>query len=356
VTFSAVLIAVQGGLVLGLLLCTSALSDHATADVWVMAADAASMVQAEPIPEAWRRRVEAQPEVERTEIYLLGPGLWHKPGRGSCEPCWVVGTQLEGDSLGAVRQLTPEMRARLAEPGAVVVDEWELPNLGLPHGVGDRAEINHRQVRVVGTVRGFQGYNFVFVLCSLETARLLVPFFGQNRDQTQCLLARCRDPRDAAAVVQRLRLDYPDMGTYTGPEFSRQAQVYWLVRSKGGVVMLCTLVLALLVGLVVTSQTLYAAVSASVREYAVLDALGLPRWRLVALVLSQSFWIGAGGVVTALPVVFGLSAAALLIRTTVLLPPWLVLTTAALTLGMALLSGVWALRSLRQVEPATLLR
>jgi putative ABC transport system permease protein len=356
VAFSAVLIAVQGGLVLGLLLCTSALIDHAAADIWVMAGDAVSTIQAHPIPEAWRLRLDAQPEIAGTEIYLLGTGLWHKPGQGSCEACWVAGVRLDGDSLGAVRQLTPEMRARLTEPGTVVVDEWDLATLGLRHGVGDVAEINQRQVRVVGTVRGFQGYNFVFVLCSLETARLVVPFFGQNRDQTLCVLAHCCHARDADAVVQRLRTLYPDMGVYTSPECSRQAQVYWLVRSKGGIVMVCTVVLSLLVGLVVTSQTLYAAVSASVREYAVLDALGLPRRRLVALVLAQSLWIGAAGVALALPVVFGLSGAALLIHTTVRLPAWLVLGTSALTLGMALLSGVWALRSLRQVEPATLLR
>jgi len=52
----------------------------------------------------------------------------------------------------------------------------------------------------------------------------------------------------------------------------------------------CTVVLALVVGLAVTSQTLYAAAVASLREYAVLDALGIPRWRLAALVLATSFW------------------------------------------------------------------
>ena len=50
------------------------------------------------------------------------------------------------------------------------------------------------------------------------------------------------------------------------------------------------------------------------------------------------------------------SWAADLIRTKVLLPSWLVVFTLGLTLVMALVSGVAALRSLRQIEPATLLR
>jgi hypothetical protein len=40
----------------------------------------------------------------------------------------------------------------------------------------------------------------------------------------------------------------------------------------------------------------------------------------------------------------------------VLLPPWLVAGVGALTVAVGLLSGTAALRSLRQADPATLLR
>ena len=61
--------------------------------------------------------------------------------------------------------------------------------------------------------------------------------------------------------------------------------------------------LGLLVGAVVTSQTLYAATAASLKEYAVLRALGIPRWRMALSVLGQSFWIGLAGVVIAVPAI-----------------------------------------------------
>jgi putative ABC transport system permease protein len=356
VAFSAVLIAVQCGLVLGLLICTSVPIDHARADIWVLTSDAASLPQTYPIPEEWRLRLAEQPEIDRTEGYLLGAGNWHKPDRGSGELCFIIGSRLDADSLGVIGAIPPEVRARLTEPGTVVVDEWDLENLGLRRGVDQAAELNSLAVRVVGTVRGFQGHNFIYVFCSLETARRLLPPFGQRRDLTMCVLARCRNPADAPAVVQRLRTRYPDMGVYTRGELARRVQIYWLFRSTGGTVMLCTIVLAVLVGLVVTSQTLYAAVLASLREYAVLDALGIRRLRLAGLVMAQSFWIGALGIVLALPVTLALSWSAVLIRTRVLLPGVLLLATTGLTMGMALLSGLSALRPLRQVEPATLLR
>jgi putative ABC transport system permease protein len=117
-----------------------------------------------------------------------------------------------------------------------------------------------------------------------------------------------------------------------------------------------TALLSLLVGLAITSQTLYAATVAALREHAVLRALGIPRWRMVGLVMAQSLWVGLGGIAVALPMIFALAAGGESAGTRVLLPPWLLGLGAGLTLAMALLSGLAALRSLRLVEPITLLR
>jgi len=356
VAFSAVLIAIQCGLMFGILACSSVPIDNANADIWITTRDTTAIGQAHPIPEAWLLRAAAQPEVVRAEGCLVGFGIWHKQGKSNTELCIIIGSPLDEGSLGALRQLPAGIRRLLIEPDTVVVDKWDLFNLGMQRGPGEVAEINGQQVRVVGTMHSFQGLNFAWIHCSLETARMLVPVLGQREDLTMFGLARCRRPEDVPVVVRRLRARFPEMGVYAAAEFSRRVQVYWLLRSKGGTVMVCTVVLALLVGLVITSQTLYGAVLASLREYAVLDSLGIPRWRLVGLVLATSLWIGLAGVILALPVIYALSWAALLIRTWVLLWGWLLIGTAGLTVIMALASGLLALRSLRHLEPATLLR
>src|SRR4029077_861054 len=126
--------------------------------------------------------------------------------------------------------------------------------------------------------------------------------------QATFLLARCRDPRDAPAVVSRLRR-YHNMSAYTREEWSLSSRMHWLMKTKAGLALLCAAMLGLIVGAVVTSQTLYGAVAASLREYAVLEALGIPTRHLASLVLSQAFWVGFFGIALALPVVFGLSRA-----------------------------------------------
>jgi putative ABC transport system permease protein len=62
------------------------------------------------------------------------------------------------------------------------------------------------------------------------------------------------------------------------------------------------------------------------------------------------------GLALGVPATFGLARLAGAVGVAVLLPAWLVGSAAAVTLGMALLSGLVALRSLRLAEPSRLLR
>jgi len=111
--------------------------------------------------------------------------------------------------------------------------------------------------------------------------------------------------------------------------------------------------LGLLVGAVVTSQTLYAATAASQREFATLRAMGIPRWRLKMMVLIQSFWVGLFGIVVAFPCAFLIAEVAFqVVGTTVRLHPLILISTGAITMAMAIGSGLAALRSFQNVDPA----
>src|SRR5205823_4733031 len=136
------------------------------------------------------------------------------------------------------------------------------------------------------------------------------------------LLARCRNPADAPAVVERLQA-YPNMSSFTSEKFSLRTRMHWLTMTRAGVALGCAAALGLLVGAVVTSQTLYAATAASLREYAVLQALGIPRWRMAASVLAQAFWVGLTGILFAIPVVYALREGADTLGAKILLPAWL---------------------------------
>jgi putative ABC transport system permease protein len=352
VAFSALLIALQCGLLLGLFSITSIPVDRTRADIWVGSPEVLSVDLGRPIPEQFVSRLASMPGVQPPEAYLQGFAYWINPSGGS-ELCIIVGSRLTDGALGWVGGLTPELRHKLAEPGSIVVDESELGRLGI-NGVGDTAEITGERVRVVGLVKGYKSLAGPYIFCSLRTARTLFPSLAE--DQTIYLLAKCTDPADAPKVVKKLQEDFTDMSAYTADQFSIRSRVHWLTKTKGGIALSYAAMLGLLVGGVVTSQTLYAATAASLREYAVLRALGIPRWRMAISVLAQSFWVGAAGVVLALPTAFGLAQGAEALGARVMLPVWLLIIAVAVTMTMAMLSGLAALRSLRLIDPAVLLR
>jgi putative ABC transport system permease protein len=234
-----------------------------------------------------------------------------------------------------------------------VVDESDLTRLGVT-GLGDTAEVAHQRVRIVGTTKGLKSLAGPYVFCSLSTARRLLP--RTEPDQITYALAKCKDTADAEKVVARMREEYSDISTFTSSEFSLKSRLHWLFKTKAGIALGYAALLGLLVGAVVTSQTLYAATVASMREYAVLRALGIPRWRIAGMVLAQSFWVGIIGVVLGFAAVYAATYAANQLGAQVLLPVWLQIGAAGITLLVAMLAGVTALRSLRLVEPANLLR
>lgn len=350
VSFGGVLIVMQVGLLLGIFTEVGIPVDQSRAHIWVGDAGVRTADVTLPIPARWQTLLASQPEVERVESYIRTVS-YVRTNNGGIELVAIIGTRLDDEALGPIPALTPELRARLAEPNTFVVDESEMPNLGLT-GIGDHLAVNGHRVRMVGTIRWMKGMASAYVFCSISTAQRLL---GTPSSQVSFLLARCRNAEDAPAVVQRLR-SYGNMGVYTREELSFQSRLEWLVRSRAGIALLFAALLGLLVGTGVTSQTLYAATAASTRQYAVLEALGIPGWRMKLVVLIQSLWVGVAGMVLAAPVVLACVGLVQASGGRVVLPVWVLIAAAILTLVMAVLSGLLALRSLRLAEPANLLR
>lgn len=145
---------------------------------------------------------------------------------------------------------------------------------------------------------------------------------------------------------------YTQLTAFTSDEFSAHSRMHWLITTKAGIAVGFTALLGLLVGAVVTSQTLYAATAASQREFATLRAMGIPKWRLKMNVLVQSFWVGLFGIIVAVPVTLLLAEGANSMGTSVRLHPVILLIAVAVTMSMAIGSGLAVLRSFQNVDPA----
>ena len=81
ITFSVVLVNLQGGLLVGLIRKASVLVDYGEADIWVGHREMTNVDLSPPIPERWVDRIRRIEGVERADRYVIGDGPRHPPVR-----------------------------------------------------------------------------------------------------------------------------------------------------------------------------------------------------------------------------------------------------------------------------------
>ncbi|POR46529.1 FtsX-like permease family protein [Bosea psychrotolerans] len=354
VGFSGVLIIVQGALLLGIV-GTNALSvTQSRADLWVGFPGTQSADLGRSIDIGVSSELLVDSRVARVEPLLLGSGDWRGP-RGGGISVTLIGIETRRDALGLARAVLPAERALLDEPATALVDDGDLDKLATE--IGGTAEINGRRVRVVGTTSGMRAMGGVNVVVSLATARAIDRSLAAS-DNVTYYLASLHSSQAAKAV--RARFSRPETRSrfeiWTAADLAGRSVRYWLLESGAGVGFIFATAVALLVGTLITSQTLMAAVAASTPQYATLRAIGVPFPKLRRIVVEQAGWVGAIGLALGLA---GSLLAAVLARLNGIpfaLGPGIMALSGALVLAVALLAGLLALRRLRHADPAALLR
>lgn len=355
VAFAGLLVLVSLALMLGMFSTVSVYIEKSGADLWVGYRDTPSVDLGRGIATSNEVFLRMHPQVQGVESYLWTAADWRRPD-GQAVSGFIIGVDTRPAGLTFSRLLTPAQRAALDEPDTVILDEADLHKLGVR--VGERAELNRRSVKVVDAVRGIRAIGGANILASLTTARYVDPDLQANDGYAAYLLVKLRDPRSALAVRDELqpRGTFRPYSVWTAPEFSERSQTYWLLESGAGTGVLFSATLGFLVGVVITSQTLMAAITSSLREYAALRALGVSLGSLRSIVLEQSFWIGLAGLCITAAGTAAVWAVAYANYVAFAAPLWAIVTTAVLIMVIAGGSGLLALRALTRAEPATLLR
>lgn len=354
VTFSGLLVLVQIALLLGLFGTVSALIDHSDAELWIGFRDTQSVDLGRSIPPNADMNARLHPAVGKVERLHMAYAEWRRAD-GVAVTAVVHSIDSRREGLAFAKILTPEDRAKLEEPDAVLIDEADRRKLGAVEG--GLVEINGKRARVAGIVDGIRAIGGVNVLASYATGRRLDPSQGATADTTYYLVKLARDANGGDVAVEvGEQGPIRRYSVWQSDDFSIRSQLYWLLESGAGTGAGVAALLGLIVGVVITSQTLAAAILASLKEFAALRALGVARRSLRNVVLEQAFWIGAIGLALTYAMTWLVARIAAHYQIAMSFPMWLTGGTGALVFGIAFGSGLYALRPLFRADPATLLR
>lgn len=353
--FSGVLLVVQAALVLGIFGSAAVSVTASSADLWAGYPGTQSVNFGRPVSSDVEMRLRIDPDVTAVEPYLWVEANWHNPQQaGGGISVFVSGIRTQADALMFARILPAGLRARLREPGAVIVDRADTEQLGIEPG--GSALINGQRVQLVAAIPGLRALGGVNVLASIDTAQSLM-----GNEQTPGMtyfVAQVRDPDRAAEARDRMVADraFGPFEVWTARQFATRSQLYWMFGTGAGIAVLFMAAIVCLVGAAVTSQSFMSVVAASSREYAMLNALGVSMKSLSRVVFEQSCWIGGIGLmVAAVASTFLLTAAASQDVPVAMNTP-VALVCALLIGGLAMVSGLIAVRGLLRADPAVLLR
>ena len=351
IVFAVTLMAVQTGLLIGFIK-TIALPIEATdASIWVAGRGARSVDMPGMILERWRFQALSVPGVTAADPYIHQYANLKRPDGGT-EMVLVVGFDRTSGRGGPPDVVEGDV-ADFAVPDGVVVDRLYVEKLGIER-IGQVLEINGKRARVIGFTDGIRTFTqSPHVFADIRTAGHLVGF---GEEWLNYILVEIAPGADARAVQASLAARMPQTDVYLKEEFARRSWIYWLVTTGAGFSLLIASALGLLVGAVVTAQTLYAATIDRLSEYATLRAMGAPDAYLYSIILLQAAIAAAIGCTLALGIAGAIVWSARDSSAALLMPYGLSVSLIIATFAMCAGAAVISIRKVMTLDPASVFK
>ncbi|MFD1747336.1 FtsX-like permease family protein [Rhizobium helianthi] len=355
IAFSGVLMTVQGALLLGIVGANSLYVTQSTAGYWVGFPGTQSVDLGRAIPASVATNLYAEREISHVEPILFGSGDWRGMQGAGGVSVTILGIETDNNAEALARIIPMWLRNQLNEPGTVVVDVADASKLSARKG--STAEVNGHAVRVIGYIDGLRGLGGVNVVASRETARSLDRSLPGEGGATY-FLYDVKKEADGPIVQMRLNSGQGvrHFEVWSAEELASMTTMYMLLDSGAGIAFIFATFIAVLIGAVITSQTLMSAVAGTVPQYATLRALGVPFHKLRLIVVEQAGWVGLLGFCISLILSLALAIAAAIYKVPFELRFSIIVSASTVVLVVAAVACVLAIHRLRDTDPAMLLR
>jgi putative ABC transport system permease protein len=320
----------------------------------LMLASSAYVFEAQPSSFPRRRIYQALalPEVAHATALYHNSGHWLNDTAGLVRDVFIIGFKPE-DAVFHLPEIDRQLDV-LRRPDTILIDAASRPEFGAL-APGRRIEIDGRSVAIGGVYHlgtGFVGLG-VAITSDINFLRI---FPGQDLAEANLGLITLKpgaDPNQVAKQLRRIML--ADTQVFTRKELAASEMTYWLTSTSTGLIFGFGVLIAMVVGVVILSQTLSTQISRQLPQYAALKAIGYTDGYLSSVVVLLAIIMTS---VSYVPAVVLSYVIYWIVRTATLLPIGMtpirlagVLVTVWL---MSALSAIIAMRMLRRADPVEL--
>ncbi len=321
------------------------------ADVWVMRQGATDFINAASIlPTDRVQAVEDSDGVAAAYPLIVRPMLFYNGEKETVMHLVGYGTGAGGDEspggpAGCAKgDCTPE-------GNQIVIDQALASTRGVQ--IGDVLRSGDTRIDVVGISKGG---NFAFTTAGFMEIGAVQAFLTEMDDLTTFIMVQMEPGADIEAWMTAIEQEDPNVAAYSRKEFTDNTRDRIL---KNILPIIALIVgIAFVVGIAITSLTIYTATVEKTREFGVMKAIGFNNFDLFKLVIIQSLLIGLLGFI------FG-TALTLILSQFIdsIVPQFIVLTRITdvgmvllATLLMAALAAIVPARKVGSVDPAVVFR
>ncbi len=293
IAFSTFLISQQSSVFTSLLMrTTSQIRDVPDAEVWVMHPETRYIDEIKPISDNALPAVRGVSGVDwAVKLYRGLPRA--KSDDGRFRAVILMGVD-DATLVGVPRDMVVGDIQDLRQPDAILIDRLGYESFfpGEPYQVGRVLEMNDRRARIVGVVDAsapFVTFPVVYTRYSVG-----LNFLGQERNVLSMILVAPEPgiaPEQAAGNIRRAT----GYLALTRSEWAWKTARFYLGNTGIPVNFGVIVLVGILVGAVVTGQTLYLFTLDNLKQYAALKAVGVTDRAVTGMVLLQAGLVGALG-------------------------------------------------------------
>ncbi|MEA9412819.1 ABC transporter permease [Flavobacterium sp. PL02] len=331
----------------------SVLVKNTTSDIWVVDNKTTDANQLSLIDSRKEKEIKSLPGVKEAFPIVMTNGKAKFSG-GTSAVVNIIGSEYPyfkagPDSTKIIQGQLPDL---LQEAG-VSADYFDRSNFGGSSNVGTYFEINGKRAVIMLQTKGIRGWGGYLMYTSIDRAR----YYGNiSSTNISALMVNVKEGEDVNHVVNQINNSIYGVRAWRTSSLSSSTIKSVLASTGLGASTGSLVGFAIIAGFFIIGLTMYSSALDRIKDYGTLKAIGATDSYIRKLILTQATLFAVVGFLIALVFLMGFKKGMYQSGIVIDFSPIILFSILMVTFSISLFGAVFAIRRIKNVEPASVFR